>query len=55
MESGGIRGAGAAGRVRVSARVEFARMLLDESEEGGGLIFAIVDEFWARLSIGVKK
>ena len=53
MESGGIRGAGAAGRVRVSTRVGFARMLLDESWEGVRLIFAITGGCWARLAVDV--
>ena len=53
MESGGIGGAGAAERVRVSTRVGFARMLLDESWEGVRLIFAITGGCWARLAVDV--
>ena len=46
-----IRGDVPTGKMEVSARVRFAQMLLDESEEGGGLIFAIADEFWAMFSV----
>ena len=35
----------------VSARVGFARILLEESEERGGLLFAIAGEFWAMFSV----
>ena len=53
MESGGIGGVGVAGRVRVSTRVGFAWMLLDESWEGVRLIFAITGGCWARLTVDV--
>ena len=55
IESGGIGGAGAAGRLGVSARVEFARMLLGASWEGGGLRFAIAGGCRARLVVNVKS
>ena len=49
-ESRKIRGDVPAGK-EVSACVGFARILLEESEEGGGLIFAIAGEFWAMFSV----
>ena len=55
IESGGIGGAGAVGRLRFSARVGFARMLLGASWEGRGLRFAIAGGCRARLAVDVKS
>ena len=55
VESGGIGGDGAAGRLGVSARVRFARMLLGALWVGVGLRFAIAGGCRARLAVDVKS
>ena len=52
-ESKKIGGDVPTGRMEVSARIRFARMLLDESEEGVGLNFAIAGGFWDCFAVDV--
>ena len=53
VKSKGIGGDVMAGRMEVSLRVGFARLLLDGSGEGVELKFAIAGRFWARLIVNV--
>ena len=55
MESGKIGGDGAAGRVEISTRVEFMRMLLGGAWEEVWLRFAIASGCQARLAVDVKS